>query len=365
MYWIPFLVVGSLLLLNNNEDKKIKKKNKKMANCNKLFLDYERELTISKKKKDNLKDSKSILRNRISNYFKKYHPDYVPEFFIQGSYKMGTTIVTKDDECDLDDGIYFRREVGVSGTTLQKWVKDAVDGATSTNPQHRKRCVRVIYAGNYHIDYPIYYFPSDWEHPKLAVKNEEITESDPKEVVTWFDSAKKDNPQLIRIVKYLKGWGDYKRNRMPNGLSMCILGADNLVNNDRDDIALQKTLIAIKDKLDDDFECIVPATPEDDLFEDYDSNRKDYFLDNLKEFINDATTAVENEKNQLAASKLWRKHLGDKFPLGADEDVDVKEKALKEQSANILAGKAYTTRDGHIKDVGSVKNKPHTNYGGK
>ncbi|MEN8816293.1 MULTISPECIES: CBASS cGAMP synthase [unclassified Nonlabens] len=364
MYWIPFLVAGSLLLLSNKTDKP-KKKKKNMANCNKLFLDYNKNLTITKKKKDSLKDSKEVLRKRILKHFKENHPDYVPEFYIQGSYKMGTTIITKDDECDLDDGVYFRRKEGVSGTTLQKWVKDAVDGATSTHPQHRKRCVRVIYAGNYHIDYPVYYFPSDWQHPKLAVKNEEIVESDPKEVVTWFDSEKKDNPQLIRIVKYLKGWGDYKRNRMPNGLSMCILGAENLIADDRDDIALQKTLIAIKNNLDNEFECIVPATPYDDLFADYDEDRRNYFLDNLQAFIDDATTAVEDEKNQLAASKLWRKHLGKTFPLGADEDVDTKEKALKEQSSTILSGNAYTTRDGKIKESGAVKNKPHTNYGGK
>lgn len=336
-----------------------------MANCNKLFLDYNKNLTITKKKKDSLKNSKEVLRKRIIKYFKENHSDYVPEFYIQGSYKMGTTIITKDDECDLDDGIHFHREEGVSGTTLQKWVKDAVDGATSTDPQHRKRCVRVIYAGNYHIDYPVYYFPSNWDHPKLAVKNEEITESNPKEVVSWFDAEKKDNPQLVRIVKYLKGWGDYKRNRMPNGLSMCILGADNLVNDDRDDVALQKTLIAIKNKLNDKFECIVPATPYDDLFFDYEKDRKDYFLDNLQSFIDDATTAIEDEKNQLAASKLWRKHFGKTFPLGADEDVDAKEKALREQSASILSGNAYTTRDGNIEKSGSVKNKPHTNYGGK
>lgn len=82
-----------------------------MANCNKLFLDYNKNLTITKKKKDSLKDSKEVLRKRILKHFKENHPDYVPEFYIQGSYKMGTTIITKDDECDLDDGVYFRRKV--------------------------------------------------------------------------------------------------------------------------------------------------------------------------------------------------------------------------------------------------------------
>ena len=62
---------------------------------------------------------------------------------------------------------------------------------------------------------------------------------------------------------------------------------------------------------------------------------------------------------------LLHHHFGDKFPLGADEDVDAKEKALRAQSASILSGSAFTKRDGTISESGSVKNKPHTNYGGK
>ena len=44
---------------------------------------------------------------KIKDYFNENHPEYKPTFYIQGSYKMGTTIRTKEDECDLDDGCYF------------------------------------------------------------------------------------------------------------------------------------------------------------------------------------------------------------------------------------------------------------------
>ncbi|WP_452222238.1 CBASS cGAMP synthase [Lacinutrix salivirga] len=365
MYWIPILAIGSYLLLKNTNEKKPRKKTYNMANCNKLFKDYNVNLTIKSAKKDRLKESKRVLRDRIRKYFKDNHPEYVPEFYIQGSYKMKTTIVTKDDDCDLDDGVYFKREVGVTGTTLQKWVKDAVTGATSADPQHRKRCVRVIYAADYHIDFPVYYFQEDWEHPRLAVKDEELQESDPKEVIDWFAGAKDENGQLVRVVKFLKGWGDFKRNKMPSGLAMCILAEKNIKYNDRDDISIKETLETIKTTLNNSFECIVPGTPYDDLFSDYDDSRKNNFLSNLDDFIKDATKAVEDEPNQLKSSKLWRKHFGDKFPLGADEDVDAKEKALLAQSASILSGTAHTKRDGSISDSGSVKNKPHTNYGGK
>lgn len=336
-----------------------------MANCNKLFLDYDNNLNIPKKKKDKLKESKDILRTRIRKYFKDNHPTYIPEFYIQGSYKMGTTILTKDDECDLDDGVYFKREADVTSTTLQKWVKDALDGATSTPVEHRAKCLRVIYQDDYHIDFPIYIFPEDDDHPSIAVKNIGFEESDPKEVVEWYKAEKAKNTQLNSLVKYLKGWGDSKRNKMPSGLAMTILAANNIRPNDRDDIALKDTLIKIQETLNVGFECIVPATPGDDLFEYFDDTRKNNFLSNLDDFIVDAKEGVDNEPNQLKASRLWRKHLGSNFPLGEDEDVDAKEAALKAISERVLAGAAYSQSSGALTtETTGVKNKPHTNYGG-
>lgn len=337
-----------------------------MANCNKLFLDYNDNLNIPKKKKDKLKDSKETLRERIRKYFKENHPEYNPEFYIQGSYKMKTTILTKDNECDLDDGVYFKRESDVTATTLQKWVKNALDGATSSPIEHRAKCLRVIYKGDYHIDFPVYIFPDDDEHPSLAIKDNGFEESDPKEVVDWYIEEKKKTAQLNRIVRYLKGWGDHKRNKMPSGLAMTILAVNNIQANDRDDVALKETLIKIQETLDDEFECIVPATPGDDLFENYDETRKKNFLNNLSDFIEDAKKALDNESNQLRASKLWKKHLGDNFPLGANEDVDSKEAALRAISNSVLGGSAYSNSSGEISsNTLGVKHKPHTNYGGK
>ncbi|GGF79058.1 cyclic GMP-AMP synthase DncV-like nucleotidyltransferase [Wenyingzhuangia marina] len=235
-----------------------------MANCNKLFLDYNENLTIKKTKRDKLKDSKEVLRTRIRKYFKDKHPEYKPEFYIQGSYKMGTTILTKDNECDLDDGVYFKREADVTATTLQKWVKDALDGATTTPVEHRAKCLRVIYKEDYHIDFPVYIFPEEDDHPSIAVKNNDFEESDPKEVVDWYKEEKSKSDQLNRIVKYLKGWGDHKRNKMPSGLAMTILAAENLITDERDDISLKETLMKIQEVLEADFTCVVPATPGDD-----------------------------------------------------------------------------------------------------
>lgn len=295
-----------------------------MANSNSLFQTFNTNISLSQGKKDKMKNSKTALRERVRKYFKEYHPGYVPKFYIQGSYKMKTAIRTKEDICDLDDGIYFFRQPDVTATTLQTWVRDAVDGHTETSPEHRKKCIRNIFVKDYEIDNPVYYKVDGREY-QLAVKNNGWENSDPKAMVDWFNGKKDANGILLKIVKDLKAWCDYKRNKMPSGLAMTILASNAKskisYSKDRDDISLRDTLKEIKKTLDWKFECIVPAIPNDDLFADYDNTRKTNFLNALTAFIEDADKALL-EKNKLKASKLWQKHLGDRFPDGEDKDED-------------------------------------------
>lgn len=335
-----------------------------MANCNKLFLDFNKELNISSKKRERLIKSNDDLRDRITKYMKDNHSDYSVSFFKQGSYKMGTMIKTKDDECDFDDGVYLSDKPEKSASTVQGWIKEAVKDATSTPPQHKKKCIRVIYQGDYHIDLPVYFERESDAHPSLADKDDGWDLSDPREFLEWFDKQKDDEGQLVRIIRYLKAWGDHKRNKMPNGLSMSVLAANNMVINERDDIALKDTLITIQNDIQYNFHCYMPTTPKDDLLAKLDDTQKDNFLDRLADFISDAKKAVDDEKNQLNASKLWKKHLGDRFPEGEDEDVDAKERALREHISSVLSSTAFTGKDGRISDrTDGVKNPEHRNYG--
>lgn len=290
-----------------------------MANLDNLFREFNDELCITATKKSKMIASKDHLRNKIKDHFKTNHPGYIPKFYIQGSYKLKTSIRTKDDTCDLDDGIYFESNPdNVTGTTLQKWVKEAVEGTTDATPTHKKKCIRVVYKAGYNIDLPVMVFDEKKdEHPLLAVKNEDFKLDDPKEFVDYFKEKKSD--QMVRIIKYLKAWCDHKRNEMPCGLAMTVLALDNYQSNQRDDIALKYTLVEIEKSLKQRFKCQMPTTPYDDLFTNYSETKKKNFLENLSAFIGDAKKAID-ESNQLKASKLWRKHLGDRFPLGDDKE---------------------------------------------
>jgi hypothetical protein len=323
-----------------------------MANSNKQFRDYNGELKIPKSKRDRMIVSRTKAREIIRNWFTKNKPDYPVSFWIQGSHKNRLNIRTKDEDCDQDDGVYINRnpDDSVTGTTLQKWIVTALTGSTSTTPAHKSRCVRNFYKANslgpYHLDYPAYYKTEQMDHPKLAVKNSELEESDPKEFTDWLDGEiATHGKQLRRSIKYLKGWANHisKNHKMPNGLTLTVLACEHFkYTKDRDDEALYNTLIGIYDELDSKWECIMPATPNDDLLERYDTIFQINFMNALDRLIKDAKKALDQESNH-EATKLWKKHLGKRFPL--------EPKAVSQGSRSALGSL-----------VGS--NKPYYNGGG-
>ncbi|MBK9229249.1 MAG: hypothetical protein IPL67_19885 [Ignavibacteria bacterium] len=178
-----------------------------MANCNKLFLRFNEDLNISSSKSAKLVTSKDSIKRAVRDYLRDNHPEYVPEFFIQGSYKLGTMIRTKDDTCDVDLGVYFKKIPDVKSYTMQRWIYEAVDGLTKNPPLHKNKCITVDYQSDYNIDLPVYYEQSNGS-PKIAVKNGSWLESDVEAFEKWFKGLKDPNGQLRRIVKYLKAWCD-------------------------------------------------------------------------------------------------------------------------------------------------------------
>lgn len=297
-----------------------------MANCQKQFNEYNEYLNLTRSKRDVMNKSRESSRDKVKKHFKENHPGYTPTFWIQGSKKNGTNIRTEDESCDQDDGIYFDRdpEDSVSGTTLQGWVHDAVKNDTKQGAEWRKKCIRKKYKensmGTFHFDYPVYYNTDDMLHPLLAVRGEDLEESDPQEFAQWFDKQKDEDGQLVRIIKYLKGWCSYKgkSHKMPNGLAMTILACDHMMYDERDDQCLSDTLKAIRSQLQLRWACVMPTTPCDDLFARHDQGFRDRFLDAIDSFIDAAERAL-NEDSKPKATRLWKQHLGTRFPLASEE----------------------------------------------
>lgn len=340
-----------------------------MANCNKLFLDYEKKISLTANQKSKLRISRTALEEKIRNAITAKKELSFRGFYIQGSLspRFETAVLKKDGTYDVDLGIYFRtKPKDVTCTTVQKYILDALSKHTSGGAKHLNKCIRVVYAGDFDIDLPVYYQEEGDSVPHIAVKNGDWRKDDPKGTSEWFKEKKKNSEgQLVRVIKYMKVWADkdIRGFKMPSGFALSVWAAENFTKEqDRDDKALIETLKRIKSAVILGVNCYCPKEPKDNLTANLDSAQKDKFQKALNEFIEDAEKAISS-KNQLEASKLWKKHLSN-FPEGADEDVDKKEQELRVMTKTINSNLAKTATDGKIQAAVGVSNPKHRNFGG-
>ena len=294
-----------------------------MANLNSLYLNFNSKIKLSSSKKDNLITGRDALRDDIKDWFDDKGKKK-PKFYQQGSFAMRVVVNPLDDEeYDLDDGVYLQgygdkdKEEWPSAVTVHKWVKDATNERTSKESTDKNTCVRINYADDYHIDLPIYIMKDDV--PFLAHKAEGWTESDPKEFTDWFsDKAKDTDGQLRRVVRYLKAWRDYKDISLKS-IEITILAAENYDQyENRDDKALLYTVENIINSLNDEFICMKPSSPYNNLFEGISDSKKDTILSKFNTLHGKIEKAI-NESDEEKASDLMKDMFGDRFPKGSNK----------------------------------------------
>lgn len=283
------------------------------VDCHNIFLVFHENISIPKGKLQRLIQSRKAIQKRIVDYFRVLPDVPLPKFYIQGSYKMGTMVLTNDGTYDVDLGVYFLKKPRVEPFTLQKWVVESLVGQTLGGVQQRKKCVRVIYQGDFDIDLPVYYKAPNDRHPFLAAKNDWI-ESDPKEICDWFSSKVGKNEQLLRIVKYFKVWADTRPRKMPSGIAFTVWVAEYYKANLRDDISFYETAKAIEESFWWSVSCENPATPGDDLVSKLNSSQRVAFKDELVRMIEKCEIAIK-QNNLPAATRSWKKIFGNRFPI--------------------------------------------------
>ena len=144
-----------------------------MADCHDLFNEFFKNIKLSDSNKSKLIDARNAIRNRIKDYFKDTLKEKSPLFHEQGSFSIGTVVTPLDGEFDIDLGAYLQnlpQDNWPSPDTVHKWIFKAVEGHTNEAPKDKRTCVRLIYAGKYHVDLPIY--NSSSENSFLAEKGE-------------------------------------------------------------------------------------------------------------------------------------------------------------------------------------------------
>lgn len=335
-----------------------------MANCNKLFLDHNRNITPTKEEMGKMKNSRKALEAKISDALQE-KLGMTASYYTQGSgaKDMKTIIIKANGTYDADRGVYLPQEPDVNAETVQKYVYDAVKDHTDGGAEHRRKCVRVLYKCEYNIDFPVYYEVPSESYSYLAIKGNGWIKDDPSKMVEWFKEKKDEDGQLIRVVKAVKAWASRGGHKMPSGIALTVWVAENFVPcKDRDDVALFKTLQAIYTANYYVVSCFAPVEPYDDLVDKLNADQKEIFKNDLKNFLDAAQSAID-EPNQLKASKTWRKYFGERFPLGVDENLDQRADALMAAATTVLNGNAKLNSTGVINEANGVTHKSHRNFG--
>lgn len=326
-----------------------------MADCHDLFRDFYGKVKLTSSKKSSLRKSREGVRERIRKYFKETKKENVPNFKGQGSYYMATTVNPLDGEYDIDDGVYLQnlpedRDQWLTAETVHEWIKEAVEDHTSIPPEDKTTCVRVVYAGEYHVDLPIYGIYDDEAY--LAVKGDkEWVPSEPIKLGDWFlGQIKKQGEQLRDIVLYLKAWADKRPNKMPNGLILTVLVVRNYHANERDDVAFSKTIEGIYTEVKDNFSLKNPIDDSEELTDRLSDTQRTNFKEALQVLVENSKESLD-ENDKKKASKIWQKEFGDRFPV-YQNDEKVNKASVAE--INVVRSRvtnpwSWTSRDGTYK----------------
>jgi hypothetical protein len=298
-----------------------------MADCNNEFSQFLDKIQLGKTKIENLRTSRDALRERIKTYYKEKNEN-MPDFLGQGSFKAHTCINQKDEDYDIDDGVYLNhlpenKADWPKTETFHDEIMEAVKGHTDLPPKDKTACVRVQYKKEYHVDLAIY---GEFEGKVYLARkgNDQWEENSPKLFTEWIlGKVKSQGEQLRNLIKYIKKWAYY------NGWIDSISGffITILVGNyfsqaaERDDLALYNTLVNITDYLRINRKIIRPVVPMKNMTESFSDADMDTMISRFEKFRDKAREAVLGAKKK-EAQEAWRSLFGEDFPKYVEDNQE-------------------------------------------
>lgn len=294
---------------------------------NKRVRPSDDQIDYLRRKKDDLKDWLEIdLRNRTG---------LAISTFLQGSYRFHTLIrPLKSKEYDVDLGVYIewsepRDAISASDcrSEVQQSVKEFADSNDDTeevSEPAKKRCSRVRYKNDFHIDIPVYHYNPVSKVSELAVLPNGWERSDPEAMLNWFEEALagEDRAQVRRVIRYLKAWVSLKYEQdqaVPSSLLLTVLVVDAISELDDDplddDDALNQVVQRIHDRLSRSRHVQNPVRGDsDDDLNRLEANDFAVFMDHLGALVDIARRATEATE-EADAAVTWSEAFDYLFPL--------------------------------------------------
>ena len=269
--------------------------------------------TLGKYRDINLDRLKNGLRNNNS-------PAY-NDTISQGSYSMRTIVQHVNNDYDIDVGVVF--DNSKIGNMTSKDIKDMVyraiqDDRFQKAPEVLKNCVRVYYSEGHHVDMAIYRKKDD----KQELASSDWEESNPKEIVEWFDNAviskspdDSNGRQLRRIVRFLKFWSISRKTwDIPSGLILTILAVECYAPiKARDDQAFYDTLKKIKNRLQYNKSILNPLNSKEIVNSDKHKRRVENLYNELQALFDEYLSELELTKDKKKVLMIWGKFFNSDF----------------------------------------------------
>lgn len=305
-----------------------------MANIQKQFEDFHREILLDFEYTDLLREKRDRVVKRVRDALSR---DGRPSFdvLLQGSYKMKTGVKPLPGmEYDIDVGLAFNiNDADYDANTVRNWVHEAVKGHT-TDVQNRGPCIRVAYVGDYHVDLVVY---ARWEQNgrqehRLAHKKHGWRSAEPTELVEYVrvhaqsafagtDSNGID--QLRRVVRYLKRWDDERvpseSSRKPSGIAFTLYAINHLTpaidpfTGKPDDLAAL-TRVATSAAAGSRLRAMKPTQEYEDVFAKLSDDHMRSLIASFAS-LRDACLKAQSLVDPRAACEVLKEHLGRDFPV--------------------------------------------------
>lgn len=254
--------------------------------------------------KNNLYSKKNLNVKRLKEGLEEYNEEngtsytLAEEPVVQGSVAMSTVIQNDSNHYDIDVAIVFEKDSLPSGTTATKnLIANALKRKTKqfkVEPEARTNCVRITYADGYHVDFAIYRRYKDEDDVyKYEHCGSEWRGRDPRAITQWFNKENKDKDYKIRdIVRLLKMFSKSRTTwaNMPGGLIQSVLVVEKFESSVRMDERFYNTIIAVRDRLEDNKEV---DNPTDSLSSLKLVNKDNIKINNLYNRLNDKISKLD------------------------------------------------------------------------
>ena len=312
----------------------------------KMYEFYKNHVRLDSDERNKLAGYRNInltrLKTGLDKLAKEHNTTYAHfhDHCNQGSYATFTLNQHPDNEYDIDVAIMFKKDnLPSSALKARQRIADAfkqVAGNFLKDPEARTNAVTVWYAEGYHIDFAIYRtYESLLDGTIIEHAGPEWTVRDPMDLTNWFnDAVNKDSPskeygatvedyQMRRIVQLLKAFAKSRSSwNLPGGLIISVLVAlCYKLDNHRDDVALYKTMEAIRDRLFQSTTVWNPVSlPELLTYKEEYTKQVEHFRDRLDSAITKLAPLFADDCTTDKAMSAWNKVFNHPFWAEASEE---------------------------------------------